>query len=138
MIRAMMLQTGLDGETIINVKPDTIVVAPSNLTAAEQIVAQLVAQAPSDVNPFAQKLSVVCEPRLEAIDREAWYLADSKLPALVLGGLAGAEGPQVSARDGFEILGREWRVYLDVGVGPYDWRGWHKHAGAVNDSNSAA
>jgi hypothetical protein len=135
--KAMLLQTGQDGVTIINVKPDTIIVAPSNLTEAERITAAVTPASHLDINPFSQRLNVVVEPRLEAIDRWRWYLADSKLPALVLGGLAGAEGPQVSARDGWEILGREWRVYIDVGVGPYDWRGVYRHEGAPLDSNSS-
>jgi phage major head subunit gpT-like protein len=127
---AMITQTGVDNETIINVKPDTIVVPPSQLTAAEQFVATIQPGRTDDANPFSNKLAVVCEPRLEAIDPLAWYLADSRHPALVLGGLAGYEGPQVSARDGWEILGREWRVTLDVGVGPRDWRGWYRNVGS--------
>lgn len=136
--KAMLLQTGQDGETLINVRPDTLVVAPSNLTRAEQFVSQVAPVYWGDTNPFGQKLSVVCEPRLEAVAPWDWYLADSRLPALVLGGLAGNEGPQIASRDGFEVLGREFRVTLDVGCGPNDWRGWHKHAGTPADSNSDA
>lgn len=130
----MMTQTGVDGETLISVKPDTIIVAPSNLTAAEQFVASIQPNNTNDVNPFSQKLSVLCEPRLEAVNPFAWYLADSRLPALLLGGLAGNEGPQIASRDGFEVLGREFRVTLDVGVGPNEWRGWAFNAG--EDSNT--
>lgn len=124
---AMMTQTGLDGSTIISVRPDTLIVAPSNLTVAEQFVAAISPARSDDSQPI--KLSVVCEPRLEAINPLGWYIADSRLPALVLGGLAGNEGPQIASRDGFEVLGREFRVTLDVGVGPNDWRGWYRNAG---------
>lgn len=133
---AMLTQTGVDGETLINVRPDTLIVAPSNLTNAEKFVATIQAVATSDVNPFSQKLTVVCEPRLEAVAPWDWYMADSRFPALVLGGLAGAEGPQIASRDGFEVLGREFRVTLDVGVGPNEWRGWYYQSGH-DDSNSA-
>ena len=61
---------------------------------------------------------------------------DAGFPALVLGGLSGAEGPQIASRDGFEVLGREFRVTLDAGVGPNDWRGWYRFGGHT-DSNSA-
>jgi hypothetical protein len=131
---AMMTQTGVDGSTLINVRPDTLIVAPSQLTKAEQFVADFQPITFDTTQPF--KLSVVCEPRLEAVSPFDWYLADSRLPALVLGGLAGAEGPQIASRDGFEVLGREFRVTLDVGVGPNDWRGWY-YAGGHSDSNSA-
>lgn len=133
--KAMLLQTGVDGVTIINVRPDTIVVAPTRLTEAEKFVAAITPVSTGDVNPFQEKLTVVCEPRLEAVNPFAWYLVDSRMPALVLGGLAGNEGPQIASRDGFEVLGREFRVTLDVGVGPNDWRGWAKNDG--QDSNSA-
>lgn len=133
---AMMTQTGVDGQTLIDVRPDTIVVAPSRLTEAEQFVADYQPVTFNTTNPFSQKLSVVCEPRLEAVNPWDWYIVDSRFPALVLGGLAGAEGPQIASRDGFEVLGREFRVTLDAGVGPNDWRGWYFFAGH-EDSNSA-
>lgn len=133
---AMMTQTGIDGQTLISVRPDTLVVPPSLLTQAEKFVASIQPIATSDVNPFQGKLAVVCEPRLEAVSPWDWYLADSRLAALVLGGLAGNEGPQIASRDGFEVLGREFRVTLDVGVGPNDWRGWFRMGGHT-DSNSA-
>jgi phage major head subunit gpT-like protein len=133
---AMMTQTGVDGSTLISVRPDTLIVAPSQLTAAEQFVASITPAQTDDVNVFSGKLTVVCEPRLEAVNPFDWYLADSRLPALVLGGLAGNEGPQIASRDGFEVLGREFRVTLDVGVGPNDWRGWYRQGGHT-DSNSA-
>lgn len=133
---AMMTQKGVDGETLISVRPDTLIVAPSNLTAAEQFVASITPATNDAVNPFGGKLTVVTEPRLEAVSPWDWYLADSRLAALVLGGLAGNEGPQIASRDGFEVLGREFRVTLDVGVGPNDWRGWFRMGGHT-DSNSA-
>lgn len=133
---AMMTQTGVNGAALINVRPDTIIVAPSQLTAAEQFVASIQPGTTDDANPFSNKLTVVCEPRLEPVNPWDWYVADSRLPALLLGGLAGYEGPQIASRDGFEVLGREFRVTLDVGVGPNDWRGWFYQAGH-DDSNSA-
>ncbi len=133
---AMMTQTGVDGQTLINVRPDTLVVPPSLLTQAEKFVATIQPIDTESVNPFQGKLAVVCEPRLEAVSEWDWYLADSRLAALVLGGLAGNEGPQIASRDGFDVLGREFRVTLDVGVGPNDWRGWYLMGGHT-DSNSA-
>ncbi len=132
---AMMTQTGVDGQTLVSVKPDTLIVPPSLLTLAEKFVASIQPIDTDSVNPFSQKLTIVCEPRLDAINPWDWYLADSRLAALVLGGLAGNEGPQIASREGFDILGREFRVILDVGVGPNDWRGWF-HMGGHTDSNS--
>lgn len=130
---AMLTQTGVDGVTIIDVRPDTLIVAPSRLTEAEKFVASITPTRTDDAQPI--KLTVAVEPRLEAVNPFGFYLADSRTPALYLGGLAGNEGPQVSARDGWEILGREWRVTLDVGVGARDFRGIAYNAG--EDSNTA-
>jgi hypothetical protein len=129
---AMLTQRGVDGVTIIDVRPDTIIVAPSRLTEAEKFVAAINPTATSEAQPI--KLNVAVEPRLEDVNPWGFYLADSRNPALYLGGLAGSEGPQVSARDGWEILGREWRVTLDVGVGARDFRGVAYNAG--EDSNT--
>jgi len=133
---AMLTQKGVDGQTLVSVRPDTLVVPPSLLTQAEKFVASIQPNETSAVNPFQGKLAVICEPRLEAISPWDWYLADSRLAALVLGGLAGNEGPQIASRDGFDVLGREFRVTLDVGVGPNDHRGWFRMGGHT-DSNSA-
>jgi hypothetical protein len=131
----MLLQKGVDGATIINVRPDTIVVPPSLLTIAEQAVATITPNNVGDVNPMQGKFKVVCEPRLEAVSTTEWYVADSSLAALVLGGLAGNEGPQFASREGFDVLGREFRVTLDVGVGPNDWRGWFRTVEASSNSD---
>lgn len=126
---AMMTQTGVNGETLIDVRPDTLVVPPSRLTEAEQFTTTIAPNVAGEVNPFASKLTAVCDPRLEAVSSVAWYLAASNLPALVLGGLSGAEGPQIASRDGFDVLGREFRVHLDAGVGAHDFRGWFRSTG---------
>ena len=48
-----------------------------------------------------------------------------------LGHLASAPGPQISSREGWEVLGREFRVVLDFGVAAVDWRGGYRNAGAA-------
>ena len=49
---------------------------------------------------------------------------------LLLGHLASAPGPQISTREGWEVLGREFRVVLDFAVAVTDWRGAYRNAGA--------
>ncbi|MGE3865334.1 MAG: peptidase, partial [Hyphomonadaceae bacterium] len=132
---SMLLQKGVDAATIINVRPDTIIVPPSLLTLAEQAVATITPATVDAVSPVQTKFAIVCEPRLEAVSTEQWYVADSSLAALVLGGLAGNEGPQFASREGFDVLGREFRVTLDVGVGPNDWRGWFRTTAESSNSD---
>lgn len=119
---AMRRQVGLDTKTPIKVTPKYWVIAPEYERIAEQIVAEITPAKTEDVTGFARELTLLVEPRLSG---NSWYLfADpASLPCFELGYLASAPGPQMSTRDGWDTLGREFRVTLDVGVGALDWHG---------------
>lgn len=126
---AMRKQKGLDGKSPVNVTPAFLVVGPDQETAAEQLLATLASAKADDVNPFSGKLTLIVEPRITG---NAWYLFGDKVtaPVLEMAYLASAPGPQIATRDGWEVLGREYRVTLDLGVGATDWRGAYRNAGA--------
>lgn len=125
---AMRLQTGIDGGTRISVAPKYLVVAADLETKGEQLLAALAAAKVDDTNPFSGKLTLLVEPGLP---EGAWYLfADpSQVPTLAYGYLSSAPGPQLASRDGWDVLGREWRVVLDFGAGAIDWRGAYRNPG---------
>jgi hypothetical protein len=122
---AMRLQTGVDGVTLVDASPKYLLVPASLQTTAEALVAALSPPTISDVNPFAGKLEVITEPRLDAISSTRWYLAADQnlVPSLEVAYLAGQPGPQIMSRVGFEILGVQTRVTLDYGAGAVDHRG---------------
>lgn len=126
---ALRTQKGLDGKTPINATPKFLVVPPSLETEAERTLAAIYATAASDSNPFTGKLTVLTEARLTG---DAWYLfADpAVLPVLEYAYLSGAEGPQIASREGWDVLGMEFRVILDFGCGAVDWRGAYRNPGA--------
>lgn len=126
---AMRSQKGLDGKTPVGVTPTFLVVGPAQETAAEQLLATLAATKSADVNPFSGTLQLIVEPRITG---NAWYVFGDKAnaPVLEMAYLAGASGPQILSRDGWNTLGREYRVTLDLGVGATDWRGAYRNAGA--------
>lgn len=126
---AMRTQTGMDGVSPINVPPKYLLVAPDLETTAEQVLAALAAATVNDVNPFSGRLTLLVEPRLAAGD---WYVfADpAVMPCLEYAYLSSAQGPQMSSRDGWEVLGREFRIVLDFGCGATDWRGAYRNPGA--------
>lgn len=127
---AMRSQIGLDGETPVGVTPKYLVVGPQLETAAEQVLAVLNAAATvADQNVFAGKLTLVVEPRITS---KAWYIFGDKTtaPVLELAYLASAPGPQVQSRDGWDTLGREFRVVFDLGAGVVDHRGVFRNPGA--------
>lgn len=127
---AMRMQTGIDGTTLINVAPRYLLVSADLETVGEQLLASLNATTISDQNPFAGKLTLLVEPGLPA---GSWYLAadPAQVPTLAYGYLTSAPGPQLASRDGWDVLGREWRVVLDFGAGALDWRGAYLNPGEL-------
>jgi hypothetical protein len=130
---AMRKQTGLDGNHRINVTPAFLVVPAALETKAEQFVStNLVPEASGNINPFAGRLRVISEPRLDDNSATAWYLwADpAMIDTVEYAYLQGEEGPQVETKEGFNVDGLEVKVRHNFGVKAIDWRGLYKNAGA--------
>ena len=127
--KAMRGMKGLDGVTPINATPRYLVVGPDTETVAEQVLASIYAATVDDVNPFGGKLSLLVEPRITG---NRWYVfADpAALPCLEYAYLSSAQGPQMASREGWDVLGMEYRVVLDFGAGATDWRGGYLNPGA--------
>jgi ATP-dependent Clp endopeptidase proteolytic subunit ClpP len=129
---AMRQQKGLDGEHFINVQANYLVVPAALETTAEQFVStNIMPNQPNQVNPFAGRLQVISEPRLDAASAKAWYLwaNPNQVDTVEYAYLAGEQGPQVETRDGFERDGVEVKVRHCFGAKPIDWRGLYKNAG---------
>lgn len=136
--RAMGLQMGLDGQTVLNLSPSFIVVPTALETSAEQLLTSIVPAKVSDAIPAKiRSLEIIAEPRLDlGIKRYGtsgsasnWYLAAS--PDLVdvveLAYLEGAQGIYTETRNGFDVDGIEVKVRLDVGAKTIDHRGLWKN-----------
>jgi hypothetical protein len=121
---AMRSQTGLDGVSLINAAPAFLLVGKDQELKAEQALSAIYAATTNNANPFSGALQLLVEPRLG----DVWYLfsSPSVLSVLEIAFLSNARGPQIATREGFERLGLEWRVTLDVGVAVSDWRGAYK------------
>lgn len=125
---ALRQMKGLDGRTHIAITPKYLVVGPELETQGERVLAALNATTVEDVNPFGGRLSLLVEPRLVGT---GWYvMADpASAPVLEYSYLSSAPGPQMSEREGWEVLSREFRVVLDFGAGALDWRGAVRNPG---------
>ncbi|WP_277023608.1 Mu-like prophage major head subunit gpT family protein [Paracoccus hibiscisoli] len=121
---------GLDGKTIIAVKPRYLVVGPELETAAEKLLAAIYAATTDDVNVFAAKLSLVIEPRIEG---DEWFvLGDpAAVPSLQYAYLSSAQGVQIQRQEAWDTLGLKYRAFLDFGCGWLDWRGAYRSTGLV-------
>ncbi|SHK13722.1 phage prohead protease, HK97 family [Roseomonas rosea] len=126
--RTAMRRQRNPNNTPANVTPRFLLVAPEQETEAEQVVGALTATTTEAVNPFGGKLTVLVEPRLPA---GAWMLfADpATSPVIQCGYLSSAPGPQLASRDGWDVLGRSFRVVLDFGCGVTDFRGAQRNPG---------
>ena len=110
-------------------------IVPSALeTTAEQYVTQtnIIYTKPSDFNPFANKLQVLAEPRLDANSTTAWYLAGDpgQIDTIEYAYLEGNEGVYLESRIGFDVDGLELKARLDFAAKAIDWRGFYKNPGA--------
>lgn len=133
---AMSRQTGLDGKTLLNIRPAFLVVPPSLELAAEQLLAQNLSPGkPSDVVPTnLRSLTIVSEPRLEpASGAVPWYLVASPaaIDTIEYAFLEGQEGVFMETRMGFDVDGVEIKARLDFGAKAIDWRGLYKNPGVA-------
>ncbi len=131
---AMRRQTGLDGQRI-NVSAQYLLVPAALETVADQFVADnipVVANQPSQANPFQGRLTPVAEPRLDDDSATRWYLvADpSTIDTIEYAFLEGEEGVQIETRVGFDVDGMEIKAREDFGAAAIDWRGLYRNDGA--------
>jgi hypothetical protein len=123
---------GLNGTIPINATAKYLVVPAALETAAEKYLAPFYPNTPASVNPFTGALTLVVDPRLDAVSVTRWYLfADpAVLPVIEYAYLSGFEGVQVESRVGFDVDGVEIRARLDFGAGGVDFRGAYSNPGA--------
>ncbi len=135
--KAMRLQKGLDGRTVIMVTPRFLVVPCALETVAQQFIAvniKMTSTKPADVNPFAGSIEVIAESRLDAASSTVWYLfareGEANIPMIEVATLDGSRGPMLDTRNGFEIDGVEIKATYDIAAKAIDYRGFYKNPGA--------
>lgn len=126
--KSMRVVKGLDGKTIVGAAPKYLVVGPEMETAAELVLAAIYAADIASGNPFAQKLTLLVEPRIS--DKRWFVFAEpSRLPVLQMAYLSSAQGVQIQRTEAWDTLGMRFRAFLDFGCGWSDWRGAYKNPG---------
>lgn len=84
------------------------------------------------MNVFGGKLTLLVEPRLDAVSATRWYLAADQavIDGLEIAYLTGSSGPLVEPVKDADTDGVTLKVLHDFGVGFVEWRSWHANAGA--------
>jgi len=130
--KQLRLQKGVKSKRPLNLQAEFLIVPAALETKAQQIVAEILSAKSADVNPFAGKLQVVVEPRLDDVSETAWYLsaAPARIDTIEYAYLTGEEGVYIETQQGFDVDGVKIKARLDFGAGVIDHRGLFKNAGA--------
>jgi hypothetical protein len=112
----------------LNLTMKFIVVSPDKETEAAKAVTAVLATQTSQVNVFANSLTIIPEARLSG---NAWFgVADPGLiDTIEYAYLDGEEGLYTEQRIGFEVDGIEIKGRLDFAAKAIDWRGMAKNPG---------
>lgn len=142
----MAKQVGLDGKTVLNIRPQYVIVPVALETKAEQELKTLIYNSDSSKAATAsmRSLEIITEARLDngisnpavgadvAGSATAWYLAasPSQIDTVELAYLEGQRGVYTETRNGFDVDGMEVKARLDVGAKTIDHRGLQKSNGS--------
>jgi hypothetical protein len=128
----MALQKDTDGHAAggLNIRPKFLLV-PVEL---EDDAAVLMASEfdPSKTqrvpNPARNTATVISEARLSASSASNWYMAadPNAVDTIEVAYLNGVDTPTLEQREGWNVDGVEFKVRLDAGVKPFDFRGMLK------------
>jgi len=120
-------QKDLDGVTVIETAPKYLVVPAALESLAEKFLAGIYPAQAANVNPFSGKLELIVVPQLDASSATQWYVwgDPSIAPSIEYSYLDGV-GFSVETKQGWDILGTDFRAVLDYGVGAIGWRGCWK------------
>lgn len=131
--RAAMHRQQTEQGHFLHASPAFLVVPTAIETRAEQFVSpSVIASEPGAINPFAGRLQVVSEPRLDTASATAWYLwADpNMIDTVEYAFLQGEEGPQIQRRENFNTDGLDLKVRHSFAARAIDWRGMFRNDGA--------
>ncbi|MFN7152861.1 MAG: Mu-like prophage major head subunit gpT family protein [Acidovorax sp.] len=128
---AMRKQKCLAGE-FIDPQPRYLIVPVAMETKAEQLLNSTVDPAKAnntDNLEWVRRLTLVCDPRLDADRETSWYLsADPKqIEGIVRVYLEGEARPFIAQQEGWTRDTMEYKGQLDLGAGVIDWRGLYKN-----------
>ncbi|MEB2376765.1 Clp protease ClpP [Citrobacter freundii] len=129
-----MMRLQKEGERPLNIRPAFMLVPVALETLANQTIKSASVKG-ADINagimnPIQNFAEVIAEPRLDAKDTSAWYLAAAKgTDTIEVAYLNGVDTPYIDQQEGFTTDGIATKVRIDAGVSPLDYRGMAKSTG---------
>ena len=133
-VAAMANQKGPKGEAVLNLTPKFLLVPRAIEAVAAQLIGSVVDPSKSNaaINPFANKLTIVSDARLDTDSTTAWYLvADpNQIDTIEVCFLADEPMPVLEQETDFDTDGVKFKVRHTVAARAIDFRGFFKNAGA--------
>lgn len=131
--KLMRLQKDQDGQTL-NIAPSFMIVPAALESAAISVIGSAAlpgAENNSGVkNPLHNLAKIITEPRLDKADAKAWYMAAAQgMDTIEVAFLDGVDAPYLEQQQGWTVDGVSYKVRIDAGVAPLDYRGLMKSTG---------
>ncbi|EDM3333889.1 hypothetical protein CRW59_02285 [Salmonella enterica subsp. enterica serovar Newport] len=118
---------------VLNIPPRFLLVPVELEDRATQLIRSTSlpdAQNSGVFNPYNDALTVITEARLDADSVKSWYLlAGQGSDTIEVAYLDGIDTPYLEQQQGFTVDGVTFKVRIDAGVSPLDWRGMVKSSG---------
>jgi ATP-dependent protease ClpP protease subunit len=132
--KTMRMQKNAAG-AVLNIPPRFLLVPVELEDRATQLIRSTSlpdAQNSGVFNPYNDALTVVTEARLDADSLKTWYLlAGQGEDTIEVAYLDGIDTPYLDQQQGFTVDGVTFKVRIDAGVAPLDWRGLVKSDGGA-------
>jgi len=133
--RALMRLQKSAGGQVLNIVPKFLLVPVALEALAEQVIKSISILGQSNAgiyNPVKDTLGIIVEPRFDAADENAWYMAAAQgADTIEVAYLDGNAEPYIESTEGFTVDGVTYKVRIDAGVAPMDWRGLLKSTGVA-------
>ncbi|WP_290540077.1 MULTISPECIES: ClpP-like prohead protease/major capsid protein fusion protein [unclassified Leclercia] len=138
--KAMRLQEDANGDPV-NVTPSFLIVPAALEGAANRAILSssslfpvdssgTLNQNPGIVNVVKDMAKVIVEPRLDKHNAKEWYVTAAQgMDTVEVAYLDGMDSPYLEQQEGFTVDGVAWKVRIDAGVAPLDYRGLVKSTG---------
>ena len=132
--RTAMRTQKLDEGKALNITPSYLIVPAALETDAETLMNDTVYPGKNNNqrNPVANMAEVITEARLDDKSATEWYLAAGGMyDTIEVAYLDGNENPFLDQMQGWSVDGTEFKVRLDAGVSPLEFRTMSKSTGAA-------
>ena len=131
--KIMRLQKDSAGDAL-NIAAGYLLVPAALESQAEQVIAStsIAGATNSGVkNPVHSAAEIVVESRLDANSADNWYMVAGAGDTVEVAFLNGVEAPFLEEQYGFETDGLAFKVRMDAGVAPMDYRGFVRGTGGM-------